>query len=268
MSLREELPHDKSILSTLDIKMKKSRAISFVTISHGHFDYVSELVESMMQHWSSPFELIIVDNLNSDKFELLIQQHSKQLDIRRSSIRLYKHKKPRSFGVGNNFAIRKASNEHIFIINPDTRFVDSSIHDWFQEQEDKLEGRLIYPRLLNADGTGQQHYNEWPHLANQFVRLIKAKAGRSTAQRQRSKDWFFASAIITTKRTFSRLNGFEELFPLYCEDVDLCYKAKLLNIPCEHITYIKMIHHLGGEAKTQAPDQSYCIQCFMEICPG
>ncbi|WBA17134.1 glycosyltransferase family 2 protein [Salinivibrio kushneri] len=223
--------------------------ISLVTVSHGHETYIRELVDSLITFWPSPFELIIVDNLNSDAFDNWVADYSQQLDHVNISIRLYKFKQPMSFSVGNNFAVAKSRYEHLFIINPDCRLINASVHRWFVKHRERIDGHLYYPCLLNSDGSRQQNYNEWPSLPNQAMRLIRAKLGLSNNQRQKRRDWYFASAIITTKSTFLRLNGFDELFPLYCEDVELCHKAKLLDIPCVPITTVKMIHHLGGEAK-------------------
>lgn len=228
-----------------------AQPISFVSVSHDHLEYIEELIASIVEYWCSPFEFIVVDNLNSGKFEILAERYNTQLDHagRDSLIRVLPNKVPTSFGVGNNVAIQQAKYEQLFIINPDTRFLDTSVHDWYAKQASLDQVQLCYPRLLNSDGSVQQHYNEWPNIANQAFRLVRAKLGMPTAQLQRRKDWFFASAIITSKSTFSQLNGFEELFPLYCEDVDLCYKARLLDIPCKLINNVQMIHHLGGEAK-------------------
>ncbi|HHC7360607.1 TPA: glycosyltransferase family 2 protein [Vibrio parahaemolyticus] len=232
--------------------------ISLVTVSHGHFNYIRELVASMQEHWSSPFEFILIDNLNSDEFDDWVTECNLQLEPAGSRIRLFKFSQPNSFSVGNNFAIRKASHEHLFIINPDCRFIDDSVHKWFSRNSKQIENALCYPLLLNGDGSVQQSFNEWPNLPNQILRLLRAKLGLSTGQKQKRKDWYFASSIITTKKTFWRLNGFEELFPLYCEDVDLCYKARLLEVPCRYIKSVRMIHYLGGEAKHKHLRKAIC----------
>ncbi|GHA39814.1 hypothetical protein GCM10007086_11540 [Photobacterium aphoticum] len=164
-----------------------------------------------------------------------------------SVVRLFKYDKPKSFGVGNNFAVRHAQYDNLFIINPDTRFIDDSVYQWFQDTD--VGSQLYYPKLLNTDGTNQQHYNEWPSIPNQFIRLVKAKLKLPTAQKQKRHDWYFASAIVISKQLFSKLKGFEEIFPLYCEDVDLCYKAYLMGVPFSRIEQVQMVHHLGGEAK-------------------
>lgn len=224
--------------------------ITFVTVSHGHYDYIKELIESILEHWHSKFELVIVDNLATGQFEHLIKDYESALKYNGSSIELFSFDSPKSFSVGNNFAINKANHEDLFIINPDCKFIDDSVYCWFKTQKgEQLAGRLNYPRLLNSDGTVQQSFNEWPSFPNQLARLIKAKLGYSTGQKQHKRDWYFASAIITTRQTFHRLHGFDELFPLYCEDVDLCYKASLIDVPCHYIETVQMIHHLGGEAK-------------------
>ncbi|UUM30032.1 glycosyltransferase family 2 protein [Vibrio japonicus] len=228
---------------------KDTPPISFVTVSHGHVDYVIELIESIIQYWHSSFELVLVDNLGSDAFDDLVVEFNQKLKYSDSSISLHKLERPRSFSVGNNYAIRHARFEYLFIINPDCRFIDQSVHQWFQQASKNSAGKLYYPRLLNSDGSIQQNFNEWPNLPNQALRLFKAKLGLPTGQKQKRRDWYFASSIVTTKLTFKRLNGFEELFPLYCEDVALCHKAKLLNIACEYVSNVKMVHHLGGEAK-------------------
>ena len=52
--------------------------------------------------------------------------------------------------------------------------------------------------------------------------------------------------LLISKNLFKKLNGFDESFNMYAEDVDLCLRAQNLNIDCVYIPDAKIWHKVSS----------------------
>ena len=52
--------------------------------------------------------------------------------------------------------------------------------------------------------------------------------------------------LLISGNLFEKLNGFNEIFNMYAEDVDLCLRAKELNIHCIYIPNAKIWHNVSS----------------------
>jgi len=55
-----------------------------------------------------------------------------------------------------------------------------------------------------------------------FYRVLK----NDFYQQQQKSDWLSGSCLLINKNLFAKIDGFDEKYFLYVEDVDLCYKVK------------------------------------------
>ena len=51
--------------------------------------------------------------------------------------------------------------------------------------------------------------------------------------------------MLLTKKTINKLSGFNESFKMYYEDVDLCFRAKKMNINCFFVSDCRISHHIS-----------------------
>ena len=55
-------------------------------------------------------------------------------------------------------------------------------------------------------------------------------------------DWCAGSFMGFSIDTYHKLKGFDEGYFMYCEDIDLCYRAKSLGINIKYFENIKALH--------------------------
>lgn len=64
-------------------------------------------------------------------------------------------------------------------------------------------------------------------------------------------DYVTGCCLFTSMQVINQLNGFDEQFNMYGEDVDLCLRAKQEGINCYYWSEARLWHHvsasLGGE---------------------
>lgn len=60
-------------------------------------------------------------------------------------------------------------------------------------------------------------------------------------------NWCTAACVLVRRRAFEELGGFDPLFFLYCEDVDLSWRAWLAGWRCLYVADARCLHVTGGE---------------------
>jgi GT2 family glycosyltransferase len=144
------------------------------------------------------------------------------------------------YGRANNIAIRDSVRRHKYhlVCNPDVSMGDDTLKTLFEVLERRADVGLCTPRIVNVDGELQYLCKLAPSPVDSIVRLIapeswfsrqravyemrgdeKAYAGEMSPEFVSGCFMFFRSEVL------GRVDGFDERFFLYYEDVDLSRKA-------------------------------------------
>jgi GT2 family glycosyltransferase len=217
--------------------------VSFVIVSHGHENDVRNLLCSLNKYITSvPYEVILIDNLNfGEQFQSFCQQsHFK-------NVNLIKNSNPVSFSKNNNNGVRIAKYNRIILLNPDILVCDSSLNSLLMSWDEYIYDGLFFPSLYNEDGSRQVHSRSMPCFPFQVVDLLLTKLGLGI-QKKPGNDWFYAAAVLFNKSDFYNIGGFDENFPMYAEDTEICHRAKRRGFKVELLEEVALIHKLGGEA--------------------
>tara|TARA_B100001029_G_scaffold167907_1_gene161497 strand:- start:1414 stop:2223 length:810 start_codon:yes stop_codon:yes gene_type:complete len=68
--------------------------------------------------------------------------------------------------------------------------------------------------------------------------IVFTKAGKT--------DYITGCCLMISRKLFKKLNGFNEQFNMYAEDVDLCLRAKKHNINCIYVPKSKIWHKISA----------------------
>ncbi len=131
---------------------------------------------------------------------------------------------PAGFGANHNRAFLHCASEFFCVLNPD---VDLSGRPglWralMAEAGTPATG-LVYPTLLNPDGSRQDNERE----AVTPIALLRRHLLR---QPQRRVDWVSAAFWMVPAGVWRQLGGFDEGFFMYCEDTDFCLRLRLAGL--------------------------------------
>jgi GT2 family glycosyltransferase len=72
---------------------------------------------------------------------------------------------------------------------------------------------------------------------------------KSMAYRDRKKknlqevDWAAGSFLAFTEQHYNNLNGFDERYFMYCEDIYICFRSKKIGVPLYYLDSIKAVHY-------------------------
>ena len=156
----------------------------------------------------------------------------------------------------------RARGNLIMFLNPDTTVLGGAIETLAAYIEREPAVALVAPRLLYPDATWQSSARRFPDPISTIVRrtplrwlyresMCEARHLMKDADfsRIRDVDWALAAAIVMRRSTFSELGGFDERFRLYCEDIDLCWRAWVSGRRVVWTPHATIVHALGENTR-------------------
>lgn len=189
----------------------------------GHL--VEKLISEIYEKINAVDEILLIDNSNES--------------LRRFENDFVKvHYPGRNLGYGGaiNFGIKKARNELYLIVNPDITLQKFAI-----PKEISVSDRFI---LSGIPGEWDD-MPAFPELVNDVMKFTLgdlSTAFKSVARNRKkvsinknldlqAVQWVSGSLIVTNKKTMDYLGGFDERYFLFYEEVDLCKRAEIKNVP-------------------------------------
>lgn len=231
--------------------MKESIQISIITVGMNHLNFLKTLLQSLYKD-NRPklsFEMIYVDNCSSDDSICFIEKNYPDVII-------IKNKEILGFGENNNKGARNAKGKYIAIINPDIIFLDGTL-DLLWDKAEKLNYNCILaPKLLNLDKSFQYSVRgfltPWVFMMR-FLTIGNDQSKSKIVENYLCKninqnetqliDWALGAALFMNTTLFRKLQGFDESYFLYIEDVDLCLRSWKINVPVIYYPDSKCIHN-------------------------
>lgn len=195
-------------------------------------------------------EVIVVDNASKDNSLSIIKKY---LEIANWKLEIVFLQKNHGFGYAINQGVKKSQYENLLIINNDI-IIDKN---WFKNIVKAVNSNpnyaCYYGLVLNKDGTKIES------SGFKFYKSGKAININNNKKYQRSKSYDLnpvsiwgapASIVIYKREIFNKLNGFDEQYFAYIEDVDLCYRLNKNNYQTLFIPSA-ISYHTGGATSSK-----------------
>ena len=225
----------------------EASVISIVIVNYNGLQYTKKCIESLFRfHISELLEVIVVDNNSSDGSQTELPKLFPSIIF----LSLYEN---RGFGAANNAGAKKAKGEFLFFVNNDTLFLEETITGLKNILLSQTKCGIVSPKSLNEDRTFQLSFGEFPSIRSEFGAMKMAKDSSLQAKeevvskRPIKKDWTTGAAIMIKRKLFESVGGFDELFFMYFEDIDLCKAVNKKGYDVFYIPTISLIH-FGGKS--------------------
>lgn len=207
--------------------------LDVVVLTHQSADTLLDCLDSIppaLEGLSA--RIVIEDNASSDASQKIGQ---KWASARTHTPRVLLGSGPNvGYAAGNNRAVRRlvTATESLapwlLFLNPDTNLITPlyDIVTWAERTRD-----VACIGALQRDASGQLIYSwdRFPSAALEWRKALRLPlAQRSPVGYQRSQivDWVMGSFLLIRSEAFEAVGGFDERFPLYMEDVDLCKRLE------------------------------------------
>jgi len=223
--------------------------LSIIVVCYKGWARLTKCLESLDSFTGKYFssEVIVVDNKSED-----------------AAIEDIKAKFPRftfiendvngGFGNGNNLGVKSASGEFLLFLNPDTVATEAAIEKLVETVRDNPSYGIVSCRQVNERGKESVASGPFPHLFNLtgLQRLILRSRTPHAARRTPDMtfpDWISGSVVLIKKEVFEKINGFDEDFWMYFEDVDICRRVRNIPLEVACCTNVVIEHNHGGSSR-------------------
>ena len=210
------------------------------------------------QTFRNHIEVIVADNASQDESREMVRREFPRA-------KLVEHSTNLGFCAGNNRAIPANPGRYVLFLNADTRITPCAFDSLIDFADANSDAGIIGPKLLNQDGSLQYSCRRFPNLGAGFFRntplgrlfpknrftqdYLMSDWDHSTA---RDVDWISGAALMIRRETLQQIGAFDESFYMYCEDVDLCYRAHEAGW---RVVYFpdSVVYHIIGRSSDQVP---------------
>ncbi len=212
-------------------------------ISHGHAQLIQEL--NCLPSLAKDFTVVLKENTENSSLKNYCSLNN--------IIFLNDHQ-GKGFGENNNIvfdycieSLNMQDNDLFIVLNPDLVVNSSEIFriiDKITINNYKLVGINLYKDFsYNKSDESIRDFPTLFSLAKSFVGFKDLKRiNKVDIKNDTYVDWFAGSFMVFVASHYKKLNGFDVKYFMYCEDVDLCYRSKLLGVNPVYIPNIKAVH--------------------------
>jgi len=157
------------------------------------------------------------------------------------------------FGKGHNKVLDYISDSNIYLVlNPDIYFEASQMESflkWFYEDSEVV---LAIPKVLNIDASVQKVVREIPTPISFIKRKLKIESGEVMIADKSIVEIPFAHGCFMAFKgdVFRKLDGFDERYFMYMEDIDIWIRAKEYGKTVINTNFSIYHEHRKGSSKS------------------
>jgi N-acetylglucosaminyl-diphospho-decaprenol L-rhamnosyltransferase len=168
---------------------------------------------------------------------------------------LVDNERPLGFAANANRGIAQTSEPFVVVANPDTEAAPDAVALLREFAETHPRAGIVGPALLNPDGTRQPSRRCFPTVSGTIVRRTPLRRVFKPEQVQRAHygldeaptepleaDWMLGAFVLLRREMLDELEGFDEGFRLYGEDIDLAYRAAEAGWECWYVPAAQVTH--------------------------
>ncbi|MBC8322721.1 MAG: glycosyltransferase [Candidatus Marinimicrobia bacterium] len=234
-----------------------SPKVSVLIVSYNVKEYVDHAIDSLMRSSVDNLDIVVVDN---NSFDSTVDHLNKSYP----DVTVIANKENVGFGKAVNQATSVAKGDYFLILNPDTVVQENTIDILLHYMELNEKVGMVGPKILNSDGTLQAACKRsFPSLNVAVPKLLgldklfpKSKwAGKYNLSyldpdQVSPVDAISGSCMFIRKELFQDLNGFDEHFFMFGEDLDLCYRTWEKGYEVHYVPKTQIVHYQGESVKS------------------
>ncbi|WP_222927547.1 glycosyltransferase family 2 protein [Biomaibacter acetigenes] len=249
--------------------------ISIVIVNWNSGRQLYECLKSIYNAKKDGLEIdrvVVVDNASSDNSLFGLEE----IDI---PLKIIKNSTNRGFAAACNQGAKESNADYLLFLNPDTLLFKYSLSKpiAFMEKAENRNIGIVGIQLINENKEISRTCARFPTLGQFNSKIfgldrLFPKLSYFMAEWDHKSDRFVDHVIgaffLVRRQLFEKLNGFDERFFVYLEDLDFSYRAKQLGYSSYYLTSTKA-YHKGGGSSEKLKMYDYFIHCeagfYMDI---
>ncbi|WP_347274404.1 glycosyltransferase family 2 protein [Candidatus Kuenenia sp.] len=226
--------------------------ISFIIVDYNAFLSLQRLMETIRKKTKDiSYEIIVVDNSKDTKESFFQKNHP--------DIKYIFNSKNLGFSKAANIGINNSAGQYVLLLNPDTRLKNNVAMLLAGFLDKHPDVGVAGAKILNDDESIQFSCRSFPSYKTAFFNRYSLltrmfpKNRYSTAyinpinshNETAGVDWLSGSCMMLRKQALESTGLFDENFFMYCEDVDICHRMKLLGWKVVYYPEAVIYHSIG-----------------------
>lgn len=224
--------------------------LTIAIVNWNTIKYLEQCLVSIKKcNWKFEYEVIVLDNNSSDGSVHLVKDKFPEITLIDKNENI-------GFAAGNNEIFNKSDSKYFLVINPDIIFKSKDIEKLINRIDDDSSIAACAVKYLNDDLSFQRFYNRLPnvkYLISTFSFFEKINIFKKYKKEYRmenddfSKSFFIeqpaASFFLVKRSAIKDIDClYDEQFPIFFNDVDLCFRLKKAGKKIVYIPDFEVIH--------------------------
>jgi len=220
----------------------KKRMVSIIILNYNGEKFLENCLESIIRETNQSYEIIVVDNNSPDK-------SGEKFSKKYQKCNFILNKKNVGVSEGLNIGIRNAKGKFVVLLNNDLIVAPKWLEHLFDAHE--IYGNGLYqPKFLKMKD--RSVLDSAGNLISIFgFGFSREKGKKDTLQYNAIEEIGFAAGtcLFCTKEIFDKVGLFDEKLFAYNEDLDLGWRARLLNFKSYYVPKSIVYHHGSAQWK-------------------
>jgi len=226
--------------------------LSIAIVSYNARDDLERCLTSVLASTGlDSFEVLVADNASSDGSAAMVRERFPDVHVVELEDNV-------GFSRASNRLWRQARGEQIVFLNSDTLVPKTALASLAAILRESPKLGALGPKLRNAEGVLEMSYGKQLSFLHELRQKLLNWGYRNGdgflkdyVHRQylaeRSVDWVSGACLVAPRPLIAQIEGFDENFFLYSEDVDLCARIREQGHDVRFTPRVE-ITHLGGRS--------------------
>lgn len=241
--LNENLHESETVLT-------ENGLVSIIIPVYNGKQHLRELIKSLINQTYKKIEIIAVDNNSTDNSIEILESLNGE-----NTIKIFLNKKNTGYCGGCNKGIENAHGEFLLFLSQD-RIMN---HDWIEKttsemNKNKKIGCIV--GKVERDGASSPEYG---HSYDVYGNVL------INGSPDESKLFFGGGTVLIRKKILDKIGGFDPEFFIYQEDVDICWRIRLLGNEIRIVKNAICQNKGGGISDTFYDSEKYQIKFDTEL---
>ncbi len=188
-------------------------------------------------------EIIVVDNNSKDGSCDMVKKLFPE-------VKLIENKENHGFSKGNNIGVLEAKGEYLCILNPDTVVAEDTFIKLLEFAESKQNLGIVGCKLIDGRGDFLPESKRKIPFVKASLKKILGKTNDYYANNIDKNaigkvDILVGAFMFLKKETYNKIEGFDEDYFMYGEDIDISYKALKKGFKNYYFGETTVLHYKG-----------------------
>ena len=238
--------HKESPIAKFNVNLAEKK-VSIIIVNYKSWKHLKNCLDALI-HISEDaftFEVVIVDNKSDDG---TLKKFSKKY----SQFRFIENSRNNGFANGCNVGAIHSVGSNLLFLNPDAITDEKAISEMLVALNSDSNIGIVSCNQLNNNGSFEDSDRIFPNLftlfglTRVFYRLLTKKTVEDNTV---YPDWVSGSVVFMKRTWFQKINGWNEDYWMYYEDVDLSKKVRDYGGEIALLKNTNIIHNHGGASR-------------------